>query len=225
LIPRTSVREWDLDSVKYFSSLTAHNNLPFSRHSSILNFVPISNHTYIHVLAVWSFGKRSFLTVVVGGNKIPAVWTRTRTRKTKYCSAWIEIDLSGHTESGCGCLAGWTTSYWVTWKMGQSVFGSVVPLPESLTHCQDKFRRTQVWSSPATRKKLEVYRSAVLPFTVVQMLVRKELLLSTSLDSTLRVWIIGTCVPTQEIEASCRNTHISSLVFSVKKLVGLEQDT
>ncbi len=74
LIPiPTSVREWDLDSVKYFSSLTAHNILPFSRHSSILNFVPISNHTYIHVLAVWSFGKRSFLTVVVGGNKIPAV--------------------------------------------------------------------------------------------------------------------------------------------------------
>ena len=209
------VREWDLDTGECISTLIA----PVDSQAAVCCGRP--GGQYIYEVAVWAFGGKKYLAVVVGNNLRPAVWTQTGTRNPDDCRPWIVLDLAAHSDSGCSlsCLAGWddkllsgmTDGAIRVWEFGTTARATVTGKTGFEAHRPQKTGREK----QTARKRR---------FEVVQLLVRKELelLLSTSFDSTIRVWTIGSWVLQHKIEASRPGLFYSSLIFSGTKLLGLE---
>jgi WD40 repeat protein len=209
------VREWDLETGECISTLAA----PVESLAALCCGRP--GGQYIHELAVWAFGGTRYLAVVVGNNMRPAVWTQTGTRNPDDCRPWIELDLAAHSDSGCSlrCLAGWDDKLLSgmvdgairVWEFGTTARATVTGKTGFDAH---KPQQTGSKQKQTARKRR---------FDVVQLLVRKELLVSTSFDSTIRVWTIGSWVLKHKIEASRPGVFYSSLIFSGTKLLGLER--
>ena len=214
------VREWDLETGECISTLAA----PVESSLTALSGGRPGGQSHIHELAVWAFGGKRYLAVVVGNNMRPAVWTQTGTRNPDDCPPWIKLDLAAHSESGCNlrCLAGWDDKLLSgmadgairVWEFGTTARATVTGKTGFDAHKPQQTGSKQPEKQTARRRRY---------FDVVQLLVRKELLLSTSLDSTIRVWTIGSWVLNHKIEASRPWVWYSSLIFSGTKLLGLER--
>jgi hypothetical protein len=222
---RGRVLEWNLDTGECIASLEAPYALTVSANSR-------RRCGWIHELAVWDFGGTTYLAAVIGEMRRPAVWTQTGTRNPDNYPPWIELDLNlagnrdhdDHVECWCltGCdhklLVGMEDgSIWV-WETGQSVCGTTAPGRVTVTGKTgfDAHKPAQ----PKRPSKQTAWKYH--PYAVVQMLVREGQLFSTSLDSTIRVWQVGTWILTQTIEATRRGVYHDSLIFSGTKLLGLE---
>jgi WD40 repeat protein len=213
--PNGKVLEWDLDTGKRISTLAA----PGPMESRCCPGRP--GGQYIHEVAVWAFGGKKYLAVVVGNNLRPAVWTQTGTRNPDDCRPWIVLDLAAHPDYGCSlnCLAAWddkVLSGMIDGAIRVWEFGTTARATVSGKTGFDAHKPQPTGKQKQTARKRRYS-------DVVQLLVRDELLLSTSFDSTIRVWTIGSWVLQHKIEASRPGLFYSSLIFSGTKLLGLER--
>ena len=223
--PNGKVKQWDLNSGEIISTLrpSVGSRVPQGIHTCT---GPTWPDITISTLAVWAFSNTTYLAVVFGTERYPGVWTRTGSANDR--PAWIELDpFAVPTDSGCWCLAGWGDKLLGGMEDGAIrvwEFGTTAQVTVTGKTGFDAHKRNLPPRKPGSMQSARPGKNRFAA-AVVQMLVRKERLLSSSLDSTIRVWILGTWVLTQQFDASDPGAHYESLIFSGTKLLGLERNS
>ena len=220
-----AVREWDLNSGGECIS-TLRPTVAMTMIGAALHGRFARPDIMISKLAVWAFSNTTYLAVVFGTERYPGVWTRTGSANDR--PAWIELDpFAVPTDSGCWCLAGWGDKLLGGMEDGAIrvwEFGTTAQVTVTGKTGFDAHKRNLPPRKPGSMQSARPGKNRFAA-AVVQMLVRKERLLSSSLDSTIRVWILGTWVLTQQFDASDPGAHYESLIFSGTKLLGLERNS